>query len=171
MLRDGHEREVTKRRAVVAPAEALGGLGFRPLVLKSTPVVGSCGVIEFASACTFCVPRNTNPLDGSKPSALTRISPNRRNRSEFSSVASAGFVSATKSGSFDGQRRDERRIDGEVVRLDVTRPAGSPVAGERLLQRKRWRPCAIDLREIAARVAAALGSNPRRAVARSTKRT
>ena len=124
-----------------------GGLGFRPLVLKSMPKLGSCGVVEFASACTFCVPRSTNPLDGSNPSALTRINPNRRIRSEFSSVANAGLVSATKSGSFAGKVAMMRRIDGEVVALHVTRPARPAVAIELLVQEE---PAALrdKLREI-----------------------
>ena len=96
MLRNGHEREVAERRPVVAPAQALGWIGISAVVLKSMPQLGSCGVIELASACTFCVPRITNLLDGSNPSALTRINPKRRSRSGFSSVANAGLVSATK---------------------------------------------------------------------------
>ena len=128
MLRDGDEREVAERWAIVAPAEALGRIGISPVGAEVDAKARILGVIEFASACTFCVLRNTKPsrrvesvgVDEDQPELAQQIGVLERRQRRI------GLGHEERIGR--RQRGNQRGINGEVVGLDVARPARPSVA-------------------------------------------
>ena len=98
-------------------------------VKLSSPAGSTAVVTRRPSVCG--TPRNTPGR--SKPSRFSRISPKRRISSGSSSSARSGSNSATNSGSSSGRRRDEGRIDREVVGRRVAGGAGPAVAVEGLV--------------------------------------
>ena len=133
MLRDGDEREVAERRAIVTPAEALGRIGIssvgaevktRDRILRRHRVRERLHVLSAAEyepsrwVESVCVDQ-----DHPEPAQQVRVLQRRQRRIGL----------GHEEGIVRRQSRDELRIHGEVVGLDVTRRARSPVAVERLV--------------------------------------
>jgi len=75
-------------------------------------------------------------LRSSNPSRFSRINPNSRISAGFSKFSfKAGLNSATKRDVLR-ERRDEGGVDGEVILRRMAGAAGTPVAGERLVEKR-----------------------------------
>ena len=138
-----------------------GGFGFRPLVLKSMTKLGSWGVVELRERLhvlsraehessrwveSVCVDE-----DQSEPPHQIRVLERRQRRI---GLGHEQRIAGRQGG-------NELRIDGEVVALDVTRPAGPSVAIERLVQEE---PAALgdELRKIGCSRGGGRGIEPER---------
>ena len=102
MLRDGHEGKVTQRRAVVSPAETIGRIWIASVGAEIDGLGRVLRLHRILQRLHVLGAAQDEAARRVEAAALTRIRPNRRSRSEFSRFDSAGFVSATNSGSLDG---------------------------------------------------------------------